>query len=98
MRSQESTSPAPQGSPVAAMRILRLSTLVACCRATAGSSIEHYCHTAQKQGLDSLMTISSPRLSQGRPSKVASWISSPVTKPPRQYSSPWPSARFCSTQ
>lgn len=98
MRSQEWTPPAPQGSPMAALRIVRLSTLVASCRATAGSSIEHYCHTARKQGLDSLMTISGPRLSQGRPSKVAPWISSPVTKPLRPYSSPWPSARFCSTQ
>lgn len=98
MRSQESTSPAPQDRPVADSRIVRLSTLVTCCRATAGSSIGHHCDTARKQGLDSLMTISGPRLSQGRPGKVASWISSPVTKPPRQYSSPWPSARFCSTQ
>jgi len=83
MRSQESSPPAHQGSPVAALRIVRLSTLMACCRATAGSSIEHYCHTARKQGIDSLITISSPRFSQGRPSKVAPWISTPVTKPLR---------------
>jgi hypothetical protein len=98
MRSQVWTPPAPQGSPVAAMRTVRLATLVASCRATAGSSIEHSCHTARKQGLDSLITISGPRLSQGRSSKVAPWISSPVTKPLRPFSTPWPSARFCSIQ
>ena len=83
MRSQESTSPAPQGSPVATLSIVRLSTLVARCRVTAGTSIAHYCHTARKPGLDSRMTISSSRFSQGRPSKVAPWITTPVTKPLR---------------